>query len=189
MNEDLDPATVTGTSSEATEKATGKGWDEWMSLLDAAGGREMSHKQLVAHLAAHHHVSPWWQQQIAVGYENSRGLRAKHEMTNGYQISRSRTMAVSAARLFETWLDEEARHRWLPDADFSIRKATPPKSIRLNWADGSLVEVNLTAKGPDKTTVTVQHSKLPNPESAEQMKSYWSAALKQLQGAVESPAG
>ena len=93
MTEELDPAAIMGTSNEAVMRATGKSWAEWLALLDAAGGREMNHKQIVAHLQAHHDVSSWWQQQLTVGYEQSRGLRAKHEMVDGYQISRSRTVA------------------------------------------------------------------------------------------------
>ena len=50
MSADQDPATLTGTSDEAVLRATGKSWAEWLALLDAAGGREMNHKQLVAHL-------------------------------------------------------------------------------------------------------------------------------------------
>jgi uncharacterized protein YndB with AHSA1/START domain len=179
MTQDLDPAVVTGTSSEAMERATGKPWAAWMEILDSAGGRQMSHKQLVAHLVEQHGVAPWWRQQIAVGYEQSRGLREKHEMTDGYQISRSRTIAAPAATLYDAWL--AGGRSWLPDADFTIRKATPHKNIRLNWADGTLVEVRLNEKGPGKTAVTVQQSKLPDVEAAERMKAYWAAALENLQ--------
>lgn len=181
---DLDPAEVSGTSDEAVTRATGKPWQEWMSLLDAAGGREMNHKQLVAQLVTAG-AGPWWQQQIAVAYENSRGLRARHEMVDGYQISRSRTMPVSAERLYDAWLNEEARRRWLPDADFTVRKTTAPKSIRLAWADGSRVDVALTTKGPEKTTLIVQHNKLPDADAAERMKAYWAAALENLEATIE----
>ena len=179
MSEALDPAAITGTSSEAVERATGKSWAEWLAVLDAAGGREMNHKQIVAHLQAHYDVSSWWQQQLAVGYEQSRGLRAKHEMTDGYQISRSRTLAAPIAAVYEAWADDDARARWLPDAAFTVRKATPPKSLRLTWADGTLVEVALADKG-DRTTVTVQHNKLADAAAAEGMKAYWAAALGRL---------
>ncbi len=179
MSADQDPATLTGTSDEAVVRATGKSWAEWLALLDDAGGREMNHKQLVAHLQAHHDVTSWWQQQLAVGYEQSRGLRAKHEMTDGYQISRSRTLAAPIAAVYEAWADDDARARWLPDAAFTVRKATPPRSLRLTWADGTLVEVALADKG-DRTTVTVQHNKLPDAAAAEGMKAYWAAALGRL---------
>lgn len=188
MNDDLDPAVASGTSSEAAENATGKPWSEWMAILDAAGGREMSHKQLVDHLGRHYRVSGWWMQQIAVAYENSRGLRRKHEMPDGYQISRSRTLAAPAAAVYDLWLDERRRRRWLPDAEFTVRKATPHKTIRLTWSDGTLVEARLSEKGPDKTAVTVQHNKLPDAEAAERMKSYWAAALERLREVAESPA-
>ena len=188
MNNDLDPAIASGTSSEAAEKATGKPWAEWMALLDAAGGREMTHKQLVDQLGGQYRLSGWWMQQIAVAYENSRGLRQKHEMADGYQISRSCTLGAPAAHVYELWLDEAARRRWLPDAEFTVRKATPHKSIRLSWSDGTLVEARLVEKRPDKTAVTVQHNKLPDAETAERMKAYWAAALERLRKAAESPA-
>ena len=64
MSEDLDPVAITGTSDEAVVRATGKPWAEWLAILDTAGGREMNHKQIVAHLQAHTDVSSWWQQQL-----------------------------------------------------------------------------------------------------------------------------
>jgi uncharacterized protein YndB with AHSA1/START domain len=185
MSEDLDPAAVSGTSSEAVAKATGKPWSEWMALLDAAGGRKMTHKQIVACLVAEHDASPWWRQQIAVAYEQSRGLREKHEMSDGYQISRSRTMAVDAERIYNAWLDDGTRRRWLP-GDFTVRKATPYKTLRLTWSDGSRVEVRLDAKGPEKCAVVVQHDKLPDADAAERMKEYWADALERLRELVEA---
>ena len=179
MTEELDPAAIMGTSNEAVMRATGKSWAEWLALLDAAGGREMNHKQLVAHLQAHTDVSSWWQQQVTVGYEQSRGLRAKHEMADGYQISRSRTVAAPIAAVYDAWADEATRARWLPDAAFTVRKATPPKSLRLTWEDGTSVEVALTDKG-ERTTVTVQHNKLADAAAAERMKGYWAEALTRL---------
>ena len=186
MSADQNPATLTGTSDEAVVRATGKSWAEWLALLDAAGGREMNHKQIVAHLQAHHDVSSWWQQQLAVGYEQSRGLRAKHQMVDGYQISRNRTVAAPVAAVYDAWADDEVRVRWLPDATFTIRKATPPKSLRLTWAGAAgagatSVEVGLSDKG-DRTAVSVQHTKRPDAAAAERMKGYWAAALGRLAG-------
>ena len=186
MTEERDPAAITGTSDEAVARATGQSWAEWLAILDAAGGREMSHKQIVAHLQAHHAVSSWWQQQLTVGYEQSRGLRARHQMAGGYQISRSRTVAAPAAAVYHAWADDATRARWLPDATFTVRKATPPKSLRLTWGDAAgagatTVEVALTDKG-ERTTVTVQHNKLPDAAAAERMKGYWAEALARLAG-------
>ncbi|MBP8948231.1 MAG: SRPBCC domain-containing protein [Candidatus Promineofilum sp.] len=186
MTEELDAAAITGTSNEAVERATGQSWAKWLAMLDAAGGREMNHKQIVAHLQAHSDVSSWWQQQLAVGYEQSRGLRARHQMADGYQISRSRTVAAPAAAVYHAWADDATRAGWLPDALFTVRKATPPRSLRLTWGDpagggATSVEVALTDKG-ERTVVTVQHNKLPDAAAAERMKAYWAAALGRLAG-------
>jgi uncharacterized protein YndB with AHSA1/START domain len=183
MNQDLDPSEVSGTSNEAVERATGRPWDYWMALLDEAGGREMSHKELVFRLALDRNVSEWWQQQIAVAYEKSRGLRAKHQMADGYQISRSRTVAADAEHVYRAWTVEAERLHWLPYGEFTVRKATPNKSLRLTWSDGTLVEVRLTPKG-GRTVVAVQQNKLPDAEAAERMKAYWAAALERLQALV-----
>lgn len=179
MSDYLDPAAATGTSSEAAEQATGKPWAEWMALLDAAGGRGMNHKQIVNYLGHNYRVSAWWQQHITVAYEQSRGLRARHEMPDGYQISRTRTIAAPLAAVYAAWTDDDARARWLPDAVFTVRAATPPRTLRLTWSDGTLVEVRLADKG-DRTAVTVQHNKLPDAAAAERMKAYWAEALARL---------
>lgn len=183
---DLDPAEVSGTSNEAVEQATGRPWSHWMAVLDEAGGREMSHKELVFRLAMDRNVSPWWQQQIAVAYENSRGLRARHQMADGYQISRSRTVAAGAQRVYRAWAVEAERVHWLPYGEFTVRKATPNQSLRLTWSDGTRVEVRLTDKG-ERTQVAVQQNKLPDADAAERMKAYWTAALDRLQEFLEKP--
>lgn len=180
MNDDLDPAEVTNTSSEAAEKATGKPWAEWMTLLDEAGGRAMNHKQLVAHLKQHFDVSSWWQQGIAVTYEKSRRLRETHEMPGGYEISRSRTLAAAVAQVYEAWTDEAMRRRWLPGLDLEPRTARPNKSARFGLDDGTNIEVSLTEKGAEKTTVTVRHNKLRDGDASEHWKAYWVEALGRL---------
>ena len=95
-------------------------------------------------------------------------------------------MAGGAERIYNAWLDEAERRRWLPDADFTVRKATPPRTLRLTWGDSSRVEVRLEAKGPEKSTVVVQHDKLADAEAAERMKAYWADALGQLQEFIET---
>ena len=81
--------------------------------------------------------------------------------------------------VFHAWADDATRAHWLPDAAITIRKATPPKSLRLTWADGTSVEVGLADKG-DRTAVSVQHTKLPDAAAAERMKAYWAEALGRL---------
>ena len=166
---------------EAVRAKTGKDWQDWFRILDAAGAQNMNHKQIVAYLDEHHQVEDWWIQMVTVTYEQARGLRARHEKPEGYQISRSRTIPIPVERLFAAWQEDDQRSAWLPYSEFSLRKASPNHSLRASWGgERSNLEVRFTPKGPDKTQVTVQHSLLPDADQAEQMKTFWAEALERL---------
>ncbi|MEN9404593.1 MAG: hypothetical protein RL091_3296, partial [Verrucomicrobiota bacterium] len=86
---------------------------------------------------------------------------------------------------FAAWREASLREQWLPDTPLTVRKATPHKSIRILWADESLLSVNFWPKGSLKCQVVPQHAKLPTPEAAEKMKAYWSAKLEDLRVFLE----
>src|SRR5438105_10233383 len=94
-------------SDAAVQAKTGRVWNEWFKILDAAGARKMNHKQIVSCLSQKHGVGPWWQQMVAVTYEQARGLREKHEKPDGYSISVTKTIAVPGAKLIQAWADEK----------------------------------------------------------------------------------
>lgn len=168
-------------SDDAVQAKTGKTWDQWFALLDAAGARSMNHKEIVAYLAREHGVGPWWQQTVTVNYEQARGMREKHQTPSGWQANANRTVNVPVSRLFEAWCDEEQRRLWLPVSGMTIRKATPDKSLRITWGDGSNVDVNLYSKGDAKSQVSIEHGKLSGAEAVAQSKDYWKQALDRLQ--------
>lgn len=175
-----------GISDKAVQEATSRTWGEWFALLDRAGAAKLDHKAIVAILAGQFALGPWWQQMVTVAYEQERGLRRKHEQADGFQVSRSKTMAVPVSSLFEAWRDGRQRARWLGERNVQIRKATPHKSIRITWIDGRThVECNFYARGATRSQVTVQHRKLPSAAAGEQMKQYWGEKLDALQRAVE----
>jgi hypothetical protein len=66
-------------SDEAVKAKTGHDWTEWLEILDAAGGKGKTHKEIVAVLVNEHAVPDWWCQMVTVGYEQARGLREKYE--------------------------------------------------------------------------------------------------------------
>lgn len=174
-------------SDEAVRAKTGRDWSEWFAVLDAAGAQSMSHSQIAAYLHEQQGVPGWWRQMVAVGYEQERGLREKHQRPDGYQVSASKTMPAPAATLYAAWVDDAERQRWLPDAQIVVRKATPNKTLRITWADdGTSVDVAFYAKGDDRTQITIQHGKLPHAEAGAEMKVYWSAALDTLKAYVEN---
>lgn len=170
-----------GISSDAVKKATGKSWEEWFALLDKDGCKKLDHKGIVAVLGKKHKVGPWWQQMVTVGYEQARGLRVAHQKTDGFSVSRSKTLPVPTADAFAAWHDKRKRAKWLKDDGITIRKATENKSIRITWIDGKTsVEVMFYAKGKDKCQVSVQHSKLKDKKTATKMKAYWGERMDAL---------
>ena len=174
------PGAAPKISDDAVAAKTGKTWKQWSAILDRAGGRKMTHQQLVAILTKSHDLGPWWQQMVAVGYEQTHGLRAKHETASGYQVSRSKTMAAAVGDVFEAWGNARKRAQWLPGAKLTIRKATENKSLRITWGDGTMIEVGLFSKGARKTQIAVQHGRLASARAAAAQKAYWGDALDRL---------
>ncbi len=175
--------------SDATVKEkTGKDWSAWLKALDAKKAMELNHKAIVALLAKDYpEVSSWWQQMITVTYERARGLRDKHEKSDGYVAGASKTLPTPLPKLYLAWKDGRLRKKWLGNAAFTVTKATENKSLRLTWNDGSKVDVYLTAKGEDKSMVAVQHEKLKNREAVDKTKAFWKGALERLKEVVFDP--
>jgi len=112
-------------------------------------------------------------------------LRARGQRRDGtYEAGKSRTFNVPVAELYEAWKDAKVRKRWLDDASVKVRTATAPKSMRLGWSDGTIVAVGFWPKGPKKSSVAVQHTKLPDRETADRLKQYWSERFDALSEAL-----
>ena len=62
---------------KAVRARTGKGWEEWISILDAWGMKEQGHTLTARHLQEKHGLSPWWAQAVTIRYEWERGLRTE----------------------------------------------------------------------------------------------------------------
>jgi hypothetical protein len=174
-------------SDEAVVAKTGKNWKQWFTLIDKAGGRKMTHQEIVKLLNSKHNVGPWWCQMVTVTYEQWAGLRAVHEKTGGFQISVSRTVNTPIGFLYSSFESETSRKKWLEEDGLVVRKATKNKSMRVTWKDGKTsLEINFYSKEKDKSQVVVQHSKLASAAAAAKMKTYWSKALDRLRVALEA---
>ena len=168
----------------AVQARTGKTWAQWYKTLDEAGAKDLDHPAIVA-LLHEQGVGPWWEQMVAVSYEQARGLREVHQKPEGYEITISRTLPVPVSLLYNAWNDPLKRRQWLKNSEFEIRKATLNKTLRITWVDGKThVVAAFNAKGPGKTQVAVQHSKLADSKAATRMKMYWAAQLKNLRNYV-----
>jgi uncharacterized protein YndB with AHSA1/START domain len=175
-------------SDEAIRRRTGKRWGEWFAILDASGAVDRKHGEIAAWLSEKHGVDGWSAQSLTVGYERARGLRASGERPGGgFSATASKTIAVPVERLFETFTDESERRRWLPDGNLRERTSTSPKSARFDWEDGSTrVIVGFEAKGDAKSLVALEHERLPDADSAEEMKAFWRERLTALKERLEA---
>lgn len=180
---------VLATSDEAIRGRTGRGWEEWFDLLDEWGAAERPHREIARWIAEQQDIHPlaWNAQAVAVSYERSRGLRAVGEHADGFTVTVSRTVAVPVEQLYDAFVDESARQRWLPEGRLCERTATRPKSSRFDWDEGrSRVNVSYLAKGDGKSTVALQHTRLGGAGEAAQMKARWRERLDTLKSGLES---
>jgi hypothetical protein len=148
--------------------------------LDRRGANTLSHGEIAALVRTKYKIDGWWAQAVTVGYERIKGLRARGQQRDGtYGATKSRTFNVPVVELFDAWANADVRRRWLK-AGVKVRTATAPKSMRLDWAEGGIIAVGFTAKGKSKSIVALEHTKLPDRETAAKIKEYWSERLDAL---------
>lgn len=177
---------IAGVGNEAVLKATGRAWEEWLKVLDRAGAKSMEHKEIALMLSRKFSVPDWWSQMVSVGYEQARGLRKPGQKADGFSATATRTVGIPVKGLFSAWSEPRSRMRWLPDAPLEVRRSTDCKSMRMTWTTGGTnVDVHFAAKGPERSTVAVEHARLPNPAAAKRQKAYWGSALDRLKAILE----
>jgi hypothetical protein len=177
----VDHGALAGMSDDSIAAKTGRTWQEWVRVLDADDAAAMAHRDIAALVHEKHGVGDWWAQTVTVGYERIKGLRARGQRRDGaYEAGKSRTFNVPVKTLFAAWADTAKRRRWLAGVDVGVRTATPPKSIRLQWPDGTIVVVGFTSKGDAKSVVGVVHTKLRDKTASDEAKRFWTDRLDAL---------
>ncbi|KOX15729.1 DUF4287 domain-containing protein [Nocardiopsis sp. NRRL B-16309] len=172
-------------SDEALRRGTGRGYDAWFALLDAWKATERTHTEMAAWLVGEHGVGGWWAQTVTVAYEQARGLRVPGQKKDGFSCTVSRTIDVPAERAFAAVAEEAGRERWLRGHALSVRTANAPKRLRADFDAGTRLAFEFTAKGPAKTVVALEHSKLADAEETARSKALWRERLGRLKALLE----
>ena len=181
-----EPSVELPVADEAMRNATGRAWTDWFALLDDWGATERRHPDIARWLREAHNVDGWWAQSITVGYERARGMRAKHQMATGFVASVNRTVSADLERARSAFTDPMLRGRWLPDITLEPRPTRAATTARFDWPDPpSILVAYFTPKGETKTTVSVQHERLPDEATADRLKSYWRERLLALKDNLE----
>jgi hypothetical protein len=184
-----DYAALAGMSDASIKAKTGCDWEKWVKSLDYYGADKMPHGKIVELVSKKYKVADWWSQTVTVGYERIKGLRARGQRRDGsYEATKSRTFEVPVTTLFDAFAEKSVRDRWL-NGPVKVRTATAPKSIRLGLADGGILAVGFLPKGKGKSSVAVSQAKLPDRETAERLKVYWSERLDALREVLAGPRG
>ena len=202
-------ATQPRISDAAVQKATGKDWDEWFSLLDGEGAEALPHKQIARLLSDKGYIaSSWWCQMVTVAYEYARRKRVVGQTKAAeFQIGVQKSLSLTPAQAWTLLTEPEGRALWLgtvPDLRWEkraayataegtrgeIRSFTPGKHVRLTWQPPhftapSTLQVSLTPSGA-KTALRFHQEKLDSAETREQMRAHWRDVLQKLAELVQS---
>ncbi len=204
------PATAARISSSAVERATGKTWDDWHALLDAAGANSMTHQEIVR-LVRKHGVGPWWEQMVTVGYEYARAKRTVGKTaTVGFEVGVQKTLAVTPRRAWsllmtppgrDLWLGKLARFRLAKGAAYEtaegnkgqVRSLTAGKHLRMTWSAAggtrgkapSTLQIHFVPSG-DGTSIRFHQEKLASASERERMRQRWRRVLEQLEALAEA---
>jgi uncharacterized protein YndB with AHSA1/START domain len=175
-------------SDEVIQRRTGRGWEEWFDMLDDWGAVRRPHKEIATWLREQQGVPGWDAQSITVSYERARGLREVGQHDDGFAITASKTVNVPVDVLYDAFVDESQRARWLSDGEpMSERTATKPRGARYDWGDGrTRVIVGFESKGEGKSLVALSHERLTDSEEAEHMKAFWRGRLPALKEMLEA---
>ncbi len=182
---------VAGISDAAVVKATGRAWKDWFKVLDRFDVKKNGHKSAAEFIHVSHDCTAWWSQMVVVGYEQARGLRARHQQTDGYSVSASRAIGAPVEDAFAAVTDSKRRRRWLGALRLEPRKHTAGKYARFTCTPGASdsptsVDFNFYPAGTARCRIAVQHSKLANARDAAKMKAFWAAAADRLRDSLEA---
>jgi uncharacterized protein YndB with AHSA1/START domain len=175
-------------SDKLVIEKTGKPMEDWFKLLDSKGAQKLAHVQifdLVGKTPGLKKLGLWNQNLFTTTYEWSRGIKARGQREKGFEISVSKTVSVPLGLLFQVWMDDSLRKKWLKEK-ITIGKSTESKSARITWSDGETsLSVDFYSKGKGKSQVVVQHMKIPDSIKAAELKEFWGIALEKLKSFLE----
>jgi hypothetical protein len=173
-----------GQSDDAIRRGSGKGWKEWIRILDAWGARERSHTEIARHVSGELGVTGWWAQAVTVGYERARGLRAPNQKSDGYCAYASKTVYAPVDELAEAFTKASARRRWLDPGTLQATSSTG-RSARFSAPGSTRVLAYFEDKGPGTSQVSIQHERLDGPDDVATWRAFWRERLSRLATTID----
>lgn len=177
------------TSDQAVMKATGKVWDEWLSLLEQQNLSKLSHKEIAAKLVEDHDIGFWWAQTITIEYERMIGRREVGQSCEGdFQAGASKTLAGTMDAVFTAWQNFMKDKGSLNTMPYKEQPTTTKTDKWRYWrvllANDSKANINIHQKAPAKVGFGVNHEKLNTAEEVAEWKAFWKECLKEFQATL-----
>ena len=190
-------------TNDSVLKGSGKGWAQWITLLNKLGGQTLSRSEIVQLLKTKYRLSPWWQQGVAHGYEVAIGRRIDEQSAKGtYLATVTKSIDLNAKKLWLLMVSNAGLRIWTqPVGETTIAKGShfettdgffgevrsllKGKRIRLSWihadtGDRSTLQV-LTVGRPGKKTILVfNHEGLKSLKEKQRFRSRWREAAEKL---------
>jgi hypothetical protein len=175
-------------ANEPPHGPTSRSLPEWFRLLDDWGARDRPHSEIASWLGDEQQVPPWWTQDITVRYERHIGRRVVGQRVDlTFSATGTKTIAVAPDVARAAWTNENIRKQWLPDVRLSHRpnRARVAARFDVNDGEGRLV-VSFDPRGESKTTVAIEHEKLPDQATTRRWSAFWRARLSALKELLEA---
>ncbi len=190
-------------SSASVHKATGKTWDQWVSLLEKAGARSWTHQEIVAFLKKKHKLGPWWQQGVTLGYELAIGRRIEGQNAKGeYSLTVTKSLHVDAKKVWKLFVSEEGQAIWLQplfsvvikskatfetqDGFFGeIRTMKKDRRIRMTWQDpnwekSTTLQVMIVQRANGNSILAFDHGKIKDLRIQAKLRARWRKAADEF---------
>lgn len=190
-------------SSKSVLKHTGKNWSQWIDILNKAGAKNWTHKEIVEFLRTRYKISIWWQQSVTNGYETSLGKKVEGRNAKGeYSMVVSRTFPGDVKQVWKFLDSPQGMAIWLkPYSEFclrpknvyenetgafgEIRTMKINRRIRMTWQETewpkpSILQVHLVPRPKKKSILIFNHDGLSNGRQRLQMKEYWTQIVDEL---------
>lgn len=175
-------------SIPALERASGRSWDDWLAVFEAAGGTSASHGELaaaaIAAMPSDLENPGWWAQGAAIAFEQHTGMRVPGQLSDGsFGVSASRTLETDRDAAIEAWaalVASAADQRGRAFGEPRTSRTGKRSFWRASLADAGKVEASATPKDEGRITFTVSQSGLADGAEIEAWRSHWKALLARM---------